>query len=682
MENFLLQNFLLFRRHPVTLEATTTPMRIPSLIRGLPVLLPALLLALASPTILCAQFQTPTPDELKMTADPKAPGSAAVYLNVAEITNGDVGFRSFYARIKVLSEKGESLATVEVPYEKVGYRYEIASIQGRTIRPDGSVIPLTTKAADLLVTKKGDTQLRRKVFTLPGVEVGSIIEYYYQLRCGQCYPFPPPDWEIQRDYFAHKAHYSFIPDPRHPFLSSVSLLPAGVSIKQEALGRVSLDVTDIPPVPKEEWMPPIDNKLLRVLFYNKDSNDLTEFWQRLGDSWSRDVNQYIEPSNSFRVDVKSLISLTDSDLDKARKIYKAVQALENTDFSRTKTDAELKALKLKPIKRAEDTWAQKSGNRTEIALLYLSMLRAGGLTAYAMRVVNRDKGLFDPNYFTFQQFDDYVILLNIEGKEVVLDPGEKMCPFQTVFWTHSSASGVRQTAAKSALATTAPQVYSTNTIDRIAELTLDSQGTVDGNVRILMTGQEALYWRQLALENDEVEVKKQFEQWVTDMVPDGAHVQIDHFIALADPEYTLAAVVKVQAEAGAATSKRILVPGLFFETHGSHPFVAQDKRLTPVDMHYAEVVSDDVTYTLPAGLTVESAPQTAKIPWEGHAVMLIKSKTDPTEVNITRTFARTFTFAKTDDYQALHDFYQKVAAADHQQLVLTRNQTTAASGTN
>jgi hypothetical protein len=96
-------------------------------------------------------------------------------------------------------------------------------------------------------------------------------------------------------------------------------------------------------------------------------------------------------------------------------------------------------------------------------------------------------------------------------------------------------------------------------------------------------------------------------------------------------------------------------------------------------MHYAELVSDDVTYTLPAGLTVESTPQTAKVPWEGHAVMLIKSKADPTEVNITRTFARTFTFAKTEDYQALHDFYQKVAAADQQQVVLTRT-TTAAAG--
>ena len=65
-----------------------------------------------------AQFQAPTDEELKMTAEPKAPGAAAVYLNVEEIANDPIHYQSFYARIKVLTEKGKELATVEVPYFK------------------------------------------------------------------------------------------------------------------------------------------------------------------------------------------------------------------------------------------------------------------------------------------------------------------------------------------------------------------------------------------------------------------------------------------------------------------------------------------------------------------------------------------------------------------------------------
>jgi hypothetical protein len=65
-----------------------------------------------------AQFQQPTDEELKMTADAKYPGAAAVYLNIEEIANDPLHYESFYARIKVLTEKGKELATVEVPYFK------------------------------------------------------------------------------------------------------------------------------------------------------------------------------------------------------------------------------------------------------------------------------------------------------------------------------------------------------------------------------------------------------------------------------------------------------------------------------------------------------------------------------------------------------------------------------------
>src|SRR5208283_1899271 len=58
-----------------------------------------LLLALASPLLIRAQFQQPSSDELKMTADPKTPGAAAVYLNLEEITDDPQHFHSVYARI-------------------------------------------------------------------------------------------------------------------------------------------------------------------------------------------------------------------------------------------------------------------------------------------------------------------------------------------------------------------------------------------------------------------------------------------------------------------------------------------------------------------------------------------------------------------------------------------------------
>jgi hypothetical protein len=86
-------------------------MRISVFVRRLPVLFD-----ITSPALLVAQFQQPTDEELKMTADPKAPGAAAVYLYREEITNDLDRYHSFYERIKVLADKGRDLATVRVPF--------------------------------------------------------------------------------------------------------------------------------------------------------------------------------------------------------------------------------------------------------------------------------------------------------------------------------------------------------------------------------------------------------------------------------------------------------------------------------------------------------------------------------------------------------------------------------------
>ena len=153
-------------------------------------------------------------------------------------------------------------------------------------------------------------------------------------------------------------------------------------------------------------------------------------------------------------------------------------------------------------------------------------------------------------------------------------------------------------------------------------------------------------------------------------MPEGVEVHVDHFLGLDDPASLLMAVVKVTGTLGTATSKRLILPGFFFETREPEPFVNEETRLEPIDMHFASQVTDQVTYDLPAGATVEGAPADARVAWEGHAVYIAKTKSDAGEVTVARVLARAFDVAKPSDYQDLRGFYQKVAAADQGQLVL------------
>jgi hypothetical protein len=644
--------------------------------------------ALISPKFARAQFQEPTKEELQMAEEPKARGSDAIYLYREEITDDSLHAHSYFVRIKVLTEKGKELATVRAPYAH-GVD-NVSDIQGRTIHSDGTVIPLTAKPADLMDYKAKDFQVNTVVFTLPNVEVGSILEYRLKVRLADS-QVSEPSWDIQQPYFIRQAHYSF-----HPYVepgryisdgngNSLNRLmygahiDSGVKVNYDDRKNIySLDLTDVPAIPKEDWMPPLNTFKWRVDFYYTNATSGGNFWEDAGKQWAKRTQSFSNPTGGIKSIVGGIVGPADTDEQKARKIYAAVQKLDNTVFSRTKSAAELKKEKLKPIRNAEDVWKQQSGSDDDITLLFLALARAAGLKVYAAQVVGRNRAIFDGNYLSVRQLDDYLAIIILDGKEVFLDPGQKMCPFGLLHWKHTLATGFRMTDNGPAPVTTPAMTYKASARSRIADLAIASDGSVSGTIRYVMSGPDALHWRQLALKNDQDEIKKQFTEAVQEEIPDGVHADFDHFLALDDANANLVAIVKITGNIGAATGKHFFLPGLFFEARAKHPFVAQDKRATPIDVHYPGAHEDHVIYRLPPGFAVESAPQAADASWPNYAILKINCSVGESIARIDRVLVYNFSLLAPTDYPNLHDFYQKVATADQQQLVL--NRTTVAKG--
>jgi Domain of Unknown Function with PDB structure (DUF3857)/Transglutaminase-like superfamily len=663
--------------------------------RVLPFLcLPALLLV---PAIASAQFQQPSSDELKMTSDPANPGATAVYLNLEEKTDDTVHYTSRYARIKILSEAAKELATVHLGYFKGGST--IADVSGRTIHPDGTIVPLSVKPADLMRAKEGESELHEVVFNLPSVEVGSIIEFYYQIRSTE-YACHTPYWQVQGPYPVRKAHYLFTPcegileekagrfsngvvDEHGQMLSDLMWyvhLPPGKTIAPSVAHRFDLSVENIPALPNESWMPPIESQRYEVRFYFAPGNSATAYWNNEAHYWIKDVDHFAELTHAVKSGAQELGAGADAPLDKAKKLYAAVQAFDNTDFSRKKSDAERKAEGLKGTKHAEDVLLQKSGSSEEIALTYLALLRASGLSAYPMKVVDRRTGIFNAGYLSFRQLNGTVVILNIDGKDMVLDPGEKMCPFGLVIWHHAGAGGVRQTDKGIDSWATPLNAYADNVVTRRAELTVAASGGVTGKLQFGMTGQEALRWRQRALREDEDALKKDFDDWLKTQIGSGLEAHVTRFNRLDDPSGELAAYASVTGSAGSVTGKRILLPASFFMTGEDRTFISQPNRQLPVDMHFAAQVKDGVLYHLPAGYTLEAALPPSSVPWPDHAVYQLKATSGANGVTVVDTLARAFTFVQPDEYPALRNFYQKVSAADQQQLVFSATAAPATGG--
>lgn len=623
-----------------------------------------------------ADWQQPTPEELKMTVEPAAPNADAIYLYREETNNDEMHVESVYVRLKILREEGKKYGDVEI--RGSSDYYGITDIQGRTIHSDGTVIPFTGKPYEKLLFRSGNTKYRAKVFSLPDVEVGSILEYRYKLRYDDNWVISPT-WTIQQSIYVRKAHYQFTPTHREVIskidkgsvttqVAYSQLLPPGHKVSENR-NVYTLDVENIPGLPEEEYSPPMDTFAYRVRFYYTSFRTSQEYWNSYGKGWSHEIDKFASPSPTINDAAKELTQGATTEDEKLKRLYDAVMKIENTRYTRERSSDENRAEGIKHIKSAADVLALKRGSPDELAMLFLALARAAGFHAEAMAVVNRNRDLFQQNYLDGNQLDDLIILVNVGGKEHAFDPGDRYAAYGTLDWLHTLAGGLRQQDGHTALANSPGIGYKETAVQRIASITLAPDGTVTGNATIICTGQRALHWRQRALEGDQVALKKEFDDQLQPDLTPGLLIQTDHFLGLESEDTNLMVRMKISGSLGTATGKRIFLPLSIFSA-GVHDSFASSHRVEPIDLHYPYVEHDEITLHLPAGFEVESVPGDARVDLPQNAVYGTKAKADGQTITFTRDYIMANILYTPAEYDKLKAFFDNVSNKDRAQAVL------------
>jgi transglutaminase-like putative cysteine protease len=644
--------------------------------RSLFVFLLFLSLSILPSAALAADWQQPTPDELKMTSEPAAPNADAVYLYREETTDDKLHVESVYVRIKILRDEGKKYGDVEI-IGSSSYS-GITDIQGRTIHSDGTAIPFTGKPYEKLLFKTAKMQYRAKVFSLPDVETGSILEYRYKLRYDDNSVISPT-WNIQQPIYIRKAHYHFVPTERE-VLSHVDKGSATTQIAYSQMlpkddkvvltrGGYDLDVKNIPALPQEEYEPPMGAFAYRVRFYYTSVRTPQEYWNSFGKSWSHEVDKFASPSPAISDAAKELTSGATTQAEKLNKLYDAVMKLENTRYSREHSQDENRAEGIKHIKSASDVLALKRGSPDELAMLFLALARAAGFHAEAMAVVNRSRDFFQQNYLNGDQLDDLIIFVTVDGKERAFDPGERYATYGTLQWTHTLAGGLRQQDGHTTIANSPGIGYKDTIVQRMADLTLASDGTVTGTATIVLTGQNAMRWRQRALEGDQVELKKDFDDQLQSDIPPGIVIHTDHFLGLDEEGTNLVVRMNVGGSLGTATGKRIFLPLSIFAAGGRDPF-ASSHREEPIDLQFPYLEKDQVILHLPAEFQVESVPTDAPVDLPQNAVYLSVAKAAGQTITYERNLIMANILFTAAEYDKLKGFFDDVSNKDRAQAVL------------
>jgi Domain of Unknown Function with PDB structure (DUF3857) len=617
-----------------------------------------------------------SPEELKMTSVPEAPGAPAVIL-YRQVDRDDSNIHTpheyNYVREKILTEDGRKYADAEIPFFKD--QGAIVNIRARTVHPDGSVVPFDGKVYEKEIVKGRNFKYLAKTFTFSDVQPGSIVEYHYMIDFVEYFVYDS-HWILSDELFTKAAKFTLKPSSEFGLRWSwPNGLPAGANppVQGKSVNPlIHMEANNIPAFQIEDDMPPEDAMKFRVDFnYNEGivETDVDKFWRKEGKKQNDRVESFVGKKKAMEEAVGTIVAAGDAPEVKLQKIYARLQKIRNTTYEVEKTEQEQKRSQDKGASNAEDVWKRGYGDGDQITLLFLGLARAAGFEASAARISTRDDHFFAKAIMKARDLHTYVVIVKINGKDVYFDPGAAFTPYGILPWQETNSQGLKlDKDGGTWIATDLPQSSDTH-VERKADLKLTEEGSLEGKLRVTYSGLEAASLRLSERNQDDTTRKKMLEDLVRYSVPAAIEVELTNKPdwSAADPKLVAEFDLKVPGWVSGAGSHALLPVGIFG---------AQEKRMYehttrvhPLYFHYSSQKLDDVTIELPLGWKVTTLPK----PGNTDAKLLVytmKADEKNGTLHIERHLTNDVVMLEPKYYPAVRNFYQAVRTGDEEQIML------------
>ncbi|HEY1524907.1 MAG TPA: DUF3857 and transglutaminase domain-containing protein [Candidatus Angelobacter sp.] len=524
-----------------------------------------------------------TQQDLEFKQVPGSPGADAVQLYFADFINDEEQTEFFYQRIKVLNEKGNRLADVEITIPPDG---SISGLKARTIHPDGKIVEFTGKPFQKTVIKARGIKVLAKAFTMPDVTVGSIIEYKYKID----WPGIITDnyWTIQHELYTVKESFRMKPysgvlegfEKGHQVAALYSHMPNNIKPVQKG-GGYEMEVANMPAFESEGYMPPEEDlkPQMRFFYIGPGASTAEKFWQEAGRKWNDEAEHFIGNRKEISQAAAEAIGNETDPEQKLRKLYARAQQIRNLTYERERTEQEQKKENLKVNQNAGDVLSRGTGDRDDITRFFVALARSAGFEASIVRVGDRKNKFFDKGLLSKRQLDTEIAVVNQASKDIYLDPGTRFCPFGYLRWIRTSTMGIKLDKKGGVFVTAPGAGYDKATIRRTAEMALDGDGNLKGTITVKFEGGEALEHRLDELATDDAGKKKDLEDELQEWLPTGAIVKLTKVEGWETSDTPLIAGFNVDMPGYAsAAGKRLLVPVYLFQARQMDAFKHVDRK--------------------------------------------------------------------------------------------------------
>ena len=444
---------------------------------------------------------------------------------------------------------------------------------------------------------------------------------------------------------------------------------------------MELELQNVPKFDAEEYMPPEDDFRPVLLFYygGREMSSPERFWDERQKVITEYVDKFIGNSREIQNAATQAVGGETDPEKKLRKLYARAQQIRNLTFERERTAREDKEEHLKRNSDAQEVLQRGYGTSWDVNVTFAAMARAAGFDANLLGVSDRKELSFNKVVLWPGQLDASAVAVSFGGKDLMLDPGTKSCPFGILRWRSSGVSALKYSRTNGGFTTT-PEAQS-SLLHRTAHLALDGDGGLSGEISVAFNGEDALEHRLDAINEDDAGRRKGLEDEVKGWFPQTAVVKLQDSRGWDSIDDPLVAQFKIEIPGFASVAgKRMVLPAFFFSTLQKKMFTNQFRRY-PISFSYPFIEEDRITMQVPAGYEVEEPPYPRKagLSFAGYEISF---EVDDRQLIIDRKLRLNGTVFPPEDYEALRNFFSVVQKGDESQAVLEHGQDSTAQNLN
>ena len=590
-----------------------------------------------------------------------------VYINTASDSGTD--FTNF-VRIKIFSERGKDAhSKIDIPYLN---GVSVRDIAGRTIKPDGAIVELKKDAIfDRELIKAGRMKLKAKSFALPGIEPGTIIEYRWREVYGYITNYVK--MELQRDIPMHLVRYYLKPNPYVTMpMKTLTFNSNPPPFVKEKDGYYRTELTNVPAFREEPNMPPEDQiKSWMLVYYSPDVKKApTEFWKEEGKRLYEIHKGDMKVNDDIRRAATESVGDASAPEQKLERLFEFCRTkIKNvTDDASGLTADQLE--KLKENKSPADTLKRGYGSGPDINFLFAAMASAAGFEARYVKLGDRGRKFFDPNFTDTYFMGAYNIGIKLGDQWRFFDPGSTYIPFGMLRWQEEGISALLADPKEAQLIETPLSPAEKSKKARKAAFRLTEDGTLEGEVRIEYTGHFAVEMKE---DNDD-ETPQQREKKLSDSVKGriGAELTDIKVESATDPLKPFVYSYKVKVPGYAErTGKRLFLQPAFFQK-GIAPVFPSSARQQDVYFHFPWMEDDYIEITLPDGFTLDNAeaPGSHDFGAAGSYETSLGVTKDQKKIVYKRKFKFSALMLPKANYSAIKGAFDAIHQADNHALTL------------